>query len=361
MKKHINTKASQIAYSDFLSFPADRFAYWWLENILRWIETPLQENLFSPVTEIAAYRDRDIFHGIGQVEKEFPPETKLNCREGLCKALDIALGEANMDLSAVLIQAANSSRYNEVQRIVCHHLAAKNTIKWFAPCFDGFKRNGSFFDALLDNIKEATSASYSVELLKGMDNLLGERGNEYLNYHRVQALFLTRIRLEKEHTALLTERFIKRVNLFLENKRIDWDRFTFNISILMKRFDREQLEAIKTAARQWQEGIKPETIFPYELPGLSKDTANIDYCGAPWLFWAIAEALEKDETQMRIELAVKGECTLPYEKTKLDIEFNVFKSMEDKAIEDGYFTTGLVQVASAHREKTYEDYKTASA
>ena len=347
MKHYINTKASQISFSGFLSFSSNRFAYWWFENILRWIETPLQENLFSPVTEIAAYRDRDIFHGIGQVEKGFPPETKLNCREGLCKALDIALGEANMDLSAVLIQAANYIRYNEVQRIVYHHLAAKNTIKWFVPCFDGFKKTGSLFDVLLDNIKEATSASYSIELLKGMDHLLGERGDEYLNYHRVQALFLTRTRLEKEHTALLTETFIKRVNFLLENKLFDWDRFTFNISILMKRFDQGQLEAIKASARQWQKGIWPETIFPYELPGLSKDTANIDYRGAPWLFWAIANALEKDETQMRIELVEESESTLSYEK---DIEYKRFKTIEDKTI----FSTGSVLVTSAHREKTYE-------
>lgn len=187
-----------------------------------------------------------------------------------------------------------------------------------------------------------------------MDHLLDERGDEYLNYHRVQALFLTRIRLEKEHTALLTETFIQRVNFLLENKLFDWDRFTFNISILMKRFEQGQLEAIKTSARQWQKGIRPETIFPYELPGLSKDTANIDYHGAPWLFWAIANALEKDETQMRIELVGECETTLPYEKTTLGIESKEFKPIENKTIVGDYFHTGFVQVASAHREKTYE-------
>ncbi len=298
MKKR-NNKSYQVVYSDFLTFSADSFERWWLENMSRWLEDPYQENLFSPVTEIVIYRDESIFEGISRIDRSFPAQTRLNFKEGLNRAIDSALAKQDMRLSGVLLQAATSIHCNEVQDIIHYHLRAINTAKWF-DSFKIFRINGVFFDLVLDNIDEAPSKFYSTELIKYLDMLLDERGVEELNYQRSQNLFLVRVRQERDNIGFLTERFLSRINLLLKNNRIDWNNLLINISILMNRFDQEQLNAILTAALQWQEKLEaPQTSYPYKLPNTSDDTTNVDYYGAPWLFWAISNVLRINEGEMK--------------------------------------------------------------
>ncbi len=319
MKKRFSNESSQIAASNFLSFSPERFKQWWVENMSRWLEDPYQENLFSPVTEIVTYRDGDIFDGIARIEKSFPAKTRQNYKEGLAKALDKALAEQNMSFSGVLVQVATSLHYNEVQSIVLYHLRAKKTAKWLDR-FNIFRRKGVFFDFVLDNIKDAPSAFHSPELTKDMDSLLEESGVEQLNYLRVQNLFLARVRQERDNIGFLAECFLRRINLLLEKKRIDWNNLLDGVKILMNRFDQEQLDDILIAAVQWQKKLEPpQTSYLYKLPNTSDDTTNVDYYGAPWLFWAISNVLGISEHGMRRVIAEVKSLGTRFEKTGVQL------------------------------------------
>lgn len=287
---------NKINFSEFFNLQYEEFGNWWCDNVALWLADPWDKNLFKPISSINTGRGDNLLQKLYFESERFPVYTQRKFKRGLHIALNKAFTEQKNTNASVFIQAATTIKYSGIQRVVFKFLEVKQISYWFAPCFDGLTMNSSVFDSILQHTEKVIDLDMTPELLKKLDTLLSKPGYEHeLTFERAQDIFLQRVRLDSEQIKSITESFVLRIKTLLEKQQLEIEYLLFNIEILFRRLDEEQLDSVFNAfqeiqtiqnAQEEMTDQSADELYPYTLPNVSADIVNCEWAFAPWLYWA---------------------------------------------------------------------------
>ncbi len=264
-----------VSHEEFFGFMVKEFSEWLSTHMSMWIKDPFAHNLFTPRPGMGQGCGRDIFDDLVSFERDLPLSVAMNFRGGLKHALDNALDQQKLELAGVLIHFASRLGYKEVQNVHFTHAYVKNIHKYFYS----YLSVGSIVDLLLQSIHLAPSTCYSRQLLAHLDTMLvlyekvRPCDENAWSWVRSQELFVHRVYLERANIEQLTWQFIERINTNIIAGYIANEEFLeFNMNLLMKRLDQEQLQLVRRAVIKWQKNNQGD---------------------ANWLFQSIANVLNE--------------------------------------------------------------------